>query len=255
MKAVIVFMLLFAVVFCKPVKRSSSSSESSEEKPVAQKFQAMQVASKSIVVPTEEIIVNEDVDDDDDDSDDDDDKMDDDDKDDSSDESEETTTIPPMIDTTQLPITENTRGDNMGYYGDYKKTIYYEKDNYIEKEPSAYKFEYGSDKEVDVTNKKMSDLKLYKTVLDHGMGAFSGTDGDEMSDSQLTMGSQQAEPEQVDLKTSTSANDTNDSASSQENSPESSEESSEETSTMPANSSSSDSASQSAEFPKAVLAK
>lgn len=69
-----------------------------------------------------------------------------------------------MIDTTLLP-TENGRGDNMGFYSDYKKkSIYDEKDNYVEKEPSGYKFGYNSKKGMDGYDLNLN--KVNKNIWD-----------------------------------------------------------------------------------------
>ncbi|XP_046717141.1 osteopontin [Silurus meridionalis] len=164
MKAVIVFVLLFAAVYCHPVKRSASSSESSEVQPVD-----TQVLK---VTPVTDISSEED-DDDDDDADDSD-----------SDESDENgmTTVPPVfMETTLIPVI-NGRGDSIGYQSDYKKPIYDVDGNNIEKGPFSYK-SYESDK----TEYNDVDLKVYKALqvhnvgLDQGMDTSSGTDADDVS--------------------------------------------------------------------------
>ncbi|KAF5897940.1 dentin sialophosphoprotein-like, partial [Clarias magur] len=138
MKAVIVFMLLFAVVYCHPVKRSASSSESADVQPVD--TQDLKVA------PVADVSSEEDDDADDDDDNDSD----------ESDENGEPTSSPPTIETTVIPVIDG-RGDSIGYQSDYKKPGYYMDGNNIEKGPSSYK-SYGSDK----NQHDGADLKLYK---------------------------------------------------------------------------------------------
>ncbi|XP_026798427.3 osteopontin [Pangasianodon hypophthalmus] len=165
MKAVVVFLLLFAAVYCHPVKRSASSSESADVQPVD--TQALKVTAVADVSSEED---DDDADDDDDDND--------------SDESDENggpTSSPPIIETTLINVI-NGRGDSIGYQSDYKKPIYYVDGNNIDKGPSSYK-SYGSDK----TKYDGVDLKVYKALqvhnvgLDQGVDASSGTDSDDMS--------------------------------------------------------------------------
>ncbi|XP_036450831.1 osteopontin [Colossoma macropomum] len=178
MKAVIIFGLLFAVVYCHPVKRSASSSESSEEQAVAQP--PLQVLDKGPANPPEAVPAQDlkaaavaavASDEDTDDSDEAEDKntesdtegdsadsadTQDTDTDDSSESAEsgetEATTVPPVtVEPTLNPVIDNGRGDSMGYPSDYKKTIIYMDANDVEKIPSSYK-SYGPDKTEDLNN-------------------------------------------------------------------------------------------------------
>ncbi|KAF4081822.1 hypothetical protein AMELA_G00144850 [Ameiurus melas] len=163
MKAVVVFVLLFAAVYCHPVKRSASSSESADVQPVD--TQVLKVTAVADVSSEED-----DDDDDDDDSDSD-----------ESDENGKPTSSPPIVETTLIPVI-NGRGDSIGYQSDYKKPVYYVDGNNIEKGPSSHK-SYGSDK----TEYDGVDLKVYKAlqvhdvVLDQLVDASSGTDSDDAS--------------------------------------------------------------------------
>uniref|UniRef100_A0A8B9K713 Secreted phosphoprotein 1 n=1 Tax=Astyanax mexicanus TaxID=7994 RepID=A0A8B9K713_ASTMX len=176
MKAAIVFVLLFAIVYCRPLKRSVSSSESSEEQaaakpapPILRKAPAKAVQAVE-VVPAQAVkaapeapadpeaaaaAASSDEDDSDeaedtntpsdteDDSADSADSVDTQDTDSSesaeSGETEATTTPPFTEEPTLGPIINDGRGDNMGYPSDYKKTIIYVDANEIEKIPSPYK--------------------------------------------------------------------------------------------------------------------
>ncbi|XP_076875741.1 osteopontin [Brachyhypopomus gauderio] len=158
MKAVIVFMLLFTIVYCHPVKRSASSSESSEEQTVVKRPPLLlqkapaKPAQAAPVQAMKATGLDENTDDSDEDeeadTDSDTEGTDTEDADTDSSESEETavtetTSAPPAtVDPTQAPVVDNGRGDSMGYPVDYKKTIIYVDDT--GKEPSYYKT-YGSD--------------------------------------------------------------------------------------------------------------
>ncbi|KAJ8393945.1 hypothetical protein AAFF_G00054780, partial [Aldrovandia affinis] len=165
------------------VKRSASSSESSEEvvRPVrlqlkalavlrqkapAQVFQRMTAGSDESSDSSDEGQESA--------------------SDDSSDTDEngtaETTSAPPdPIVTTLPPITDNGRGDNLGYPSDYKKSIIFIESNKIEKGPSPYKL-YGNNKAeegMNLVSKKTStyegkdrneiekNLKVYKALQVH----------------------------------------------------------------------------------------
>ncbi|GAA6098142.1 osteopontin [Tachysurus ichikawai] len=209
MKAIVVFVLLFAAVYCHPVKRSaSSSSESSDVQPVDT------LALKDAAVA--DVSSEEDADDDDDD---------DDDNDSDSDESDENgpTSSPPFIETTIIPIIDG-RGDSVGYQSDYKKNVYYVDGNNIEKGPSSYK-SYGSDKsEYDGV-----DLKVYKALqvqnvgLDQAMDASSGTDSDDTSQQELKAASSASPSQESDENSQSSEEDTTDATTTDSNSSESSE--------------------------------
>ncbi|XP_058267660.1 osteopontin [Hemibagrus wyckioides] len=208
MKAVIVFMLLFAAVYCHPVKRSaSSSSESADVQPVdTQDLKVSAVADVSS---------EEDPDDDDDDEDESD-----------SDESDENgpTSSPPFFETTIIPIVDG-RGDSMGYQSDYKKNVYYVDGNNIEKGPSSYK-SYGSDK----TQYDGEELKVYKALqvqnvgLDQGMDASSGTDSEDMSQQEQKAASTGSPSEESDEDSQSSEENTTEATTTESNSSESSEE-------------------------------
>ncbi|KAL7847840.1 hypothetical protein AOLI_G00225580 [Acnodon oligacanthus] len=183
MKAIIIFGLLFAVVYCHPVKRSASSSESSEEQAVAKpslpgfdkgpasppkaapaqdlKAAAIAAASDEDTDDSDEVEDKNTESDTEGDSADSADSADtqDTDTDDSSESAEsgetEATTIPAVtVEPTLSPIIDNGRGDSMGYPGDYKKTIIYVDANDIEKIPSPYK-SYGPDKTEDLNSISM----------------------------------------------------------------------------------------------------
>ncbi|KAL6472827.1 hypothetical protein MHYP_G00190150 [Metynnis hypsauchen] len=206
MKAVIIFGLLFAVVYCHPVKRSASSSESSEEQAVAKPLLPVLdkgPASPPKAAPAQDLkaaAVAAASDEDTDDSDEAEDKntesdtegdsadsadTQDTDTDDSSESAEsgenEATTVPPVtVEPTLGPIIDNGRGDSMGYPSDYKKTIIYVDANDIEKIPSPYK-SYGPDKTEDLNSMSMKTshfdgqeandvekhLKVYKALQVH----------------------------------------------------------------------------------------
>ncbi|XP_041936892.1 osteopontin [Alosa sapidissima] len=176
MKAVIVFVLLFASVFCHPVKRSASSSESSEEvvrpAPVLRKAPVTLTmkAAEPAAAPAdsdESTETSEETEESNTASDDSTDSTDSTDSADSADsvdtqeseteesisESTESGEAPTTAATTAFPIsvvvptfppfTDSGRGDSMGY-SDYKKSGYLES-NVVEKEPSPYK-SYADDK-------------------------------------------------------------------------------------------------------------
>ncbi|XP_017555689.2 osteopontin [Pygocentrus nattereri] len=183
MKAVMIFGLLFAVVYCRPVKRSASSSESSEEQAVAKL--PLPVLDKGPAdplkaAPAQDLkaaVVAAASDEDTDDSDETEDKNTESDTegdsadsadtqdtqdtytDDSSESAEsgetEATTVPPVtVEPTLDPIIDNGRGDSMGYPSDYKKTIIYVDANDIEKIPFPYKSN-GPDKTDDLNSISM----------------------------------------------------------------------------------------------------
>ncbi|XP_030623728.1 osteopontin [Chanos chanos] len=206
MKAVIIFMLLFATVFSQPVKRSASSSESSEEvvsiqpsvicvKPVpilrkatAQLVQATPAQKMTMAASEESKESSDETEESDTESntasDDSDDSADSADTqgtetDESSESAEsgevEATSAPPIVvDPTEAYIFDNGRGDSIGYPSDYKKTIIYVDSNKIGMEPSPYKTEG-----VNLISKKMSvynshddnevekHLKVYKALQVH----------------------------------------------------------------------------------------
>ncbi|KAL2087740.1 hypothetical protein ACEWY4_016568 [Coilia grayii] len=203
MKAVIVFVLLFASVFCRPVKRSASSSESSEEmvRPASVLRKPAQTLTLKALPPapaadsdestetseeTEESNTASDSTDSTDSAD-----TDETETEESISESTESGEAPPAG-TTALPVTivvptfpdvtdsgrgDMGRGDSMGY-SDYKKFIGYKENNAIEKEPSPYK-SYADDKMSlnlvskkagvfeDGTNDVEKTLKVYKALQVH----------------------------------------------------------------------------------------
>ncbi|CAB1318274.1 unnamed protein product [Coregonus sp. 'balchen'] len=194
MKAAIVFVLLFATVLCRPVKRSSSSSsESSEEvvkpAPVLRKAPAElpQVASVQNVGagtasdessdedetegadPTSDPTADSTASTDSADSDESKDSTDSDETEESESGEADTTAAPPTAEPTveptlaptEAPIYDDGRGDSMGYPGDYKKSIIYVDTNNIEKGPSTYK-SYGKMDEGMYAGKKVS---VYNTGL------------------------------------------------------------------------------------------
>ncbi|XP_060764247.1 osteopontin [Neoarius graeffei] len=195
MKAVIVFMLLFAAVYCHPVKRSTSSSESTE-------MQSVDGQSDSVPDESSE---EEDIDDDADDDDSD------------SDESDEITdpTAFPITESTLIP-TINGRGDNIGYQSNYKKHIYYVDGNNVEKGPSSFKA-----RSFNKGNYKDEDLKLLKVLdksgLDQGVEVSSGTESDDIS--------------QLEQRSAISASDASDGDSSASQESEENSQSSEEDTT------------------------
>ncbi|KAK3521397.1 hypothetical protein QTP70_004355 [Hemibagrus guttatus] len=215
MKAVVVFMLLFAAVYCHPVKRSaSSSSESADIQPVdTQDLKVTAVADVSS---------EEDADDDDDEDESD------------SDESDENgpTSSPPFFETTIIPIVDG-RGDSMGYQSDYKKNVYYVDGNNIEKGPSSYK-SYDSDK----TQYDGADLKVYKALqvqnvgLDQGMDASSGTDSEDMSQQEQKAASSPSQESDEDSQSS--EENTTEATTTESNSSESSESNETNASKQPA---------------------
>ncbi|XP_048091204.1 osteopontin isoform X2 [Alosa alosa] len=207
MKAVIVFVLLFASVFCHPVKRSASSSESSEEvvrpAPVLRKAPVTLTmkAAEPAAAPAdsdESTETSEETEESNTASDDSTDSTDSADSADSVDtqeseteesisESTESGEAPTTAATTAFPIsvvvptfppfTDSGRGDSMGY-SDYKKSGYMES-NVVEKEPSPYK-SYADDKMgLNMVSKKSGatfddgannvekTLKVYKALQVH----------------------------------------------------------------------------------------